>query len=101
MLIDAAGRLRIIDTERIAIGPAGFDLGWTWHRWNMPPRAWERFLAGYRAGGGVEPEAARYWRIVTGLTLARVFWQHIPSRLEAQIVKLQSAGLSGGAEEIP
>jgi thiamine kinase-like enzyme len=88
MLIDTRGRLRIIDTERLAVEPIGFDLAWTWHRWPMSPRSWARFMDGYRSTAPAEPEASAYWRIVTGLTLARVFSQRVPARLDAQLASL-------------
>jgi Ser/Thr protein kinase RdoA (MazF antagonist) len=88
MLIDARRRLRIIDTELITVDPLAFDLGWTWHRWPMSPRGWERFTAGYRSTAPAEPEAEAYWRIATGLTLARVFLQRMPARLDAQLASL-------------
>ena len=34
------------------------------------------------------PDASHYWRIVTGLTLARVFFQRMPARLDAQLARL-------------
>ncbi|MGH7290739.1 MAG: phosphotransferase family protein, partial [Myxococcota bacterium] len=88
MLIDAQRRLRIIDTEQLAVEPAGFDLAWTWHRWPMSARAWEQFMAGYRSTAPPAPDVAHYWRIVTGLTLARVFFQRMPARLDAQLARL-------------
>lgn len=99
MLIDAQRRLRIIDTEQLAVEPAGFDLAWTWHRWPMPAPAWEQFMAGYRSAAPPAPAAVHYWRIVTGLTLARVFFQRMPGRFDAQLARLlDCAGAAAGAE---
>ncbi|MBI3786152.1 MAG: aminoglycoside phosphotransferase family protein [Deltaproteobacteria bacterium] len=88
MLVDAAGRLRIIDTERITFEPVGFELGWTWHRWPMLPPAWERFVDGYGSTAPAAPEAEEYWRLICGLTLSRVFLQRVPARRDAQIARL-------------
>jgi Ser/Thr protein kinase RdoA (MazF antagonist) len=89
MLIDNHGALRIIDTEQLAIDPIGFDLAWTWHRWPMPPESWSQFLSGYRSTAPWKPQAQEYWRIVTGLTLARVFFQRMPARLDVQLGRLR------------
>jgi len=88
MLVDSAGALHIIDTEQLAIEPVDFDLAWTWHRWPMSPAAWARFMVGYRSAAPLKPAAQAYWRIVTGLTLARVFLQRMPDRLDAQLDRL-------------
>ncbi len=88
MLIDPAGRLRIIDTEILGIGPIGLDLAWTWHRWPMSAEAWGRFMAGYRSAAPAAPEALAYWKIAAGLTLVRIFFQRMPSRLDAQLARL-------------
>jgi len=99
MLTDLRGRLRIIDTEQLAFDPIGFDLAWTWHRWPMSPAAWNCFLTGYRVAAPCEPEAETYWRIVTGLTLARVYCQRMPARLPQQLARLLQcvAGADDGA----
>jgi hypothetical protein len=95
MLIDGAGKLRIIDTELIGVAAAGFDLAWTWFRWPMPLAAWQRFLAAYREAT-TAPEAASYWRLVSGLTLGRVYAQRAPERLAAQLDRLRAVVDAGG-----
>lgn len=99
MLIDTQRRLRIIDTEQLAVEPIGFDLAWTWHRWPMSPQAWAQFMAGYRSAMPAVPEAGEYWRIVTGLTLARVFFQRMPARLPAQLASLLRCVAMAAGEE--
>lgn len=101
MLIDTRGRLRIIDTELIAVGPIGVDVAWTWHRWPTSPQSWQRFIAGYRSAAPAEPEVLEYWRIVTGLTLARVFSQRMPARLDAQVASLLRCVTSAAGEDTP
>lgn len=88
MLIDGAARLRIIDTELITVEPIGWDLAWSWHRWPMRADAWADFMAGYASTAPPAAAAPAYWRIVTGLTLARVFLQRMPARLDGQIASL-------------
>jgi hypothetical protein len=98
MLIDRRGRLRIIDTEQLAVEPIGFDIAWTWHRWPMSKQSWARFMAGYRSAAPAEPDALEYWRVATGLTLARVFSQRMPARLDAQLATLLQC-IAGSADE--
>jgi hypothetical protein len=85
MLIDARGRLRIIDNEQLEIAPAAFDLGRTFHRWPMSDETWTRFLRGYRSSALMEPEAIAFWRIVASLETSRVFLQRFPERLDASL----------------
>jgi hypothetical protein len=88
MVIDAGGRLRIIDNEQMHIGPAGFDLGRTYDRWPMTAHAWERFRRGYR-GAADEVEALGFWKIAAALVGARVRLQRSPHRLDAVLSLLR------------
>lgn len=88
MLVDRSGRLRIIDTEQLAVEPVAFDLAWTWHRWPLSAMSWAAFMEAYRGSAGPSPEAQDYWRLITGLTLARVFLQRMPERLDGQVARL-------------
>src|SRR5581483_8901261 len=89
MLVDGGGRLHLIDNEQLEVGPAGFDLGRTFHRWPMSRAAWTRFIAGYRACAPADPGATGFWRIVAALVGARVFLQRIPERLDASLELLR------------
>jgi thiamine kinase-like enzyme len=65
LLVDRAGRLRVIDNEELALGILALDLARVGSRWPMSAPAWRRFLAAYRAAGG-EPAAdaeLRLWQI--------------------------------------
>ena len=73
-LIDREGALVIFDNEWLLHGPAGVDLGRTFHRWPMPAAQRERFLAGYTAVAG-EPSDPGYWALVADLFGARVLCQ--------------------------
>ena len=66
MIVDAAGRLRIIDNERLGIDALGYDVGRTWYRWALPEPAWARFCAAYAARApSREPlETIPFWRLV-------------------------------------
>jgi thiamine kinase-like enzyme len=66
MVIDQAGRLRVVDNERVGIDALGYDLARAWYRWALPCLAWERFLAAYAARIPLtEPiETLGFWSIV-------------------------------------
>jgi hypothetical protein len=89
LLVDARGELRIVDTEVLAIEPIGFDLAWTRHRWVLPTPSHACFSAGYLSAAPCAPEAEAYWQLVTGVLLARVFFQRRPERLLDQLGKLR------------
>jgi len=66
MVIDRAGRLRVVDNEWVGIDALGYDVARTWYRWSLPCRAWERFRAAYAARMPLtEPlETLDFWSIV-------------------------------------
>jgi hypothetical protein len=47
MLVDATGRLRVFDNERVGIDHLGFDLARTWYRWDLPSDGWSAFVQAY------------------------------------------------------
>jgi Ser/Thr protein kinase RdoA (MazF antagonist) len=63
LVVDAAGRLHVIDNEWLCVDAAGVDLGRTWSRWPLADVAWQAFLSGYRSTAPAEPEALRFWLI--------------------------------------
>ena len=91
MLVDGLGRLRVIDNEQLEIGPAGFDLGRTFHRWPMSAAAWAGFVRGYRSSSSPssDPEATGFWRMVAALVGGRVFLERAPERLDATLALLR------------
>lgn len=78
LLVDEAGRLRVIDNEWIDVGAVGFDLSRTRTRWPAANREWLRFRDAYRAArttDGAEAFAGEpFWRIVVALATARIRW---------------------------
>jgi len=72
MILDARGRLRVIDNEWFGARPAGLDVGRTFVRWSMADGAWSRFLRGYRASGSSEPEGLPFWQIAAALWTTRL-----------------------------
>ena len=89
MLIDTAGRLRVIDNEGIALRPAGFDLGRTFQLWPMSLEMRERFHRGYLSALPL-PNGLGFWRTVAVLMNSRIFFKFNPARLEASIALLRS-----------
>lgn len=96
MLIDATGRLRVIDNEQFAISPAGLDLGRTFHLWPMTAGTWRRFDRAYRSSAPAAPAATEFWRLIATLLGARVFLNRSPARLDASLALLRR--LSGSDE---
>jgi hypothetical protein len=66
MVVDRAGRLRVVDNERVGIDALGFDLARTWYRWALPAPAWERLRSAYEARAPfVEPlDTFDFWSVV-------------------------------------
>ncbi len=91
MVIDASGRLHVIDNERIGIDALGFDLGRCWYRWALPPRAWERFRAAYAAGMPFsEPlENLGFWSLVAVVKSAALRARLDPARAQIPLARLR------------
>jgi len=66
MVIDRMGRLRVVDNEWVRIDALGYDLAYTWYRWALPCRAWERFRAAYASRMPVAGplDTLGFWSIV-------------------------------------
>lgn len=66
MVIDGAGRLRVIDNERVCIDALGHDLARAWYRWALDDEAWSWFRDAYLAAGGSRDAVGhqRFWRAV-------------------------------------
>lgn len=52
LVVDAGGRLRVIDNEALELGPFLRDVARVWSRWPLAEPEWARFLSAYRASGG-------------------------------------------------
>jgi Ser/Thr protein kinase RdoA (MazF antagonist) len=102
MLIDTAGRLRVIDNERMAIAPAKFDVARTFDRWPMSEAAWARFCRGYRSAAAVDDlESLGFWKILAVLLGARVRFQYTPARLDAALALLRRFAEGRGLSDPP
>ena len=47
MVIDRAGRLRVVDNERIGLNSICADLARPWYRWALPAPEWDSFCSAY------------------------------------------------------
>ncbi len=93
LVVDEEGRLTVIDNERFTVGAAGFDLGRTHHRWQLPEADWQGLLGAYREAGGIAGEL-EFWLLITNVSLARIYQRASPERLPAMLARL--AERSGG-----
>jgi aminoglycoside phosphotransferase (APT) family kinase protein len=91
MVIDTAGRLRVIDNERMGIGPLGLDFARTWYRWMLPPPDWETFAASYRACMPHDrpPRDFAFWCLVATLNSAALFSRIDSTRARLPIESLR------------
>lgn len=99
MVIDRAGRLRVIDNERLGVGALGFDWARTWYRWALSSEAWERFRAAYVARTPLaEPiDTLGFWGIVAVAKSAALRLRLDPGRAHVPLQRLRRmAGELGG-----
>jgi Ser/Thr protein kinase RdoA (MazF antagonist) len=96
MLIDARGRLRVIDNEWFTIGPPGLDLGRTFTRWPMAEETWRRFHAAYCSAMPADPGALTFWTITTAATSACIRLQKSAERLQIPLALLRRVAAAPG-----
>jgi len=65
LVVDARGRIRVVDNEALHVGPLDLDLARTWSRWALPDAAWRAFLAAYasEASRDVDEAALEIWKL--------------------------------------
>jgi Ser/Thr protein kinase RdoA (MazF antagonist) len=91
MVVDRAGRLRVIDNERVGIDALGFDVARTWYRWALPASAWERLRSTYAAQAPfAEPlETFDFWSVVTIVHSAALRLQKDRTRAHVPLDRLR------------
>jgi aminoglycoside phosphotransferase (APT) family kinase protein len=91
LVVDRAGRLRVIDNERVRLAPLGFDLGRTWYRWSLPPRAWERFWNAYAARSAFRDplDTLPFFRLVAVVKSAALRLRMDPTRAQDPLRRLR------------
>lgn len=68
-----AGRLRVIDNERLGLRPFGYDLARTRYRWGLDQEAWSAFLAAYsRRHPATARRASPFWDVVVATESAMI-----------------------------
>jgi aminoglycoside phosphotransferase (APT) family kinase protein len=91
MVIDAGGRLRVIDNESMAVDAYAYDLARAWYRAAWPPAEWARFEEEYRrrGGPGAAGGAPLFWRIAAVAEGALARWEADPARAHAPLERLR------------
>ena len=91
MVIDARGRLRVIDNESMTVDAFAYDLARAWYRGAWPPAEWARFEDEYRRCGGPGAAAGSplFWRIAAVAEGALARWEADPARAHAPLERLR------------
>ena len=81
LLLDATGRVRVIDNEGVRVGVLDLDLARSWSRWPMADSRWQAFLEAYAAAAGrrVRDEDLTGWKLRTLVVTA---WYRTAFRVE-------------------
>ena len=90
MVIDRAGRLRVVDNERIRLDSFGYDLGRTWYRWALPVRKWDYFSTAYasRMSHMSFPnplESLHFWKIVAAARSTELRLRAYPEKADVSL----------------
>jgi aminoglycoside phosphotransferase (APT) family kinase protein len=90
MVIDRAGRLRVVDNERVRVGPLGFDVARTWYRWALPATAWEHVRSAYAARMPfAEPlDSFGFWAVAAVVRSAALRLRMDPGRARVPLDRL-------------
>jgi hypothetical protein len=91
MVINPAGRLIVVDNDRMGVDALGFDLARTWYRWALPPAAWEHLQAAYAARLPFEEpvQTLPFWRLVAVARAAALRLRTCPARAGAAVDALR------------
>lgn len=90
MVLDNAGRLFVVDNERIGLNALGFDLARSWYRWALPEPSWEHFCSIYaKSLPFSEPlDTLRFWKFVAVVRAAALRMRVYPERAAGPIAVL-------------
>jgi Ser/Thr protein kinase RdoA (MazF antagonist) len=95
MVVDAAGRLHVIDNEWFTIDAAGLDLGRTLYRWPMSEAGRCTFLASYRDACACDPGPLDFWHLVAVLWSAGARLDHRPEQRAIPLAAARALAESG------
>jgi hypothetical protein len=103
MVVDRAGRLRVVDNEHVGIDALGFDVARTWYRWALPAPAWERLRSIYAARAPfAEPlETFDFWSVVTIVHSAALRLQKDRPRARVPLDRLRRMAADMGDRRTP
>jgi Ser/Thr protein kinase RdoA (MazF antagonist) len=103
MVVDRAGRLRVVDNERVGIDALGFDVARTWYRWALPAPAWERLRSTYavRAPFAEPLETFDFWSVVTIVHSAALRLQKDRTRAHVPLDRLRRMAAEVGDRRTP
>jgi hypothetical protein len=87
MVIDRAGKLLVVDNERIRLDSLGYDLGRTWYRWALPAREWDYFCIAYasRVPFPNPLNSLRFWKIVAAARSAELRLRAYPEKADVPL----------------
>jgi aminoglycoside phosphotransferase (APT) family kinase protein len=79
LVVDARGRIRVVDNEALQVGFLGLDLARVWSRWPLPEPTWQGFLSSYRrwGAGPADDEALLVWKL---RILVKSAWYRVARR---------------------
>ena len=103
MVVDRAGRLRVVDNERVGVDALGFDVARTWYRWALPAPAWERLRSTYAARAPfTEPlETFDFWSVVAVVHSAAIRLRKDRARAHVPLDRLRRMAATIGDRQTP
>jgi len=91
MVMDRAGRLRVVDNDRIRLDSLSFDLARTWYRWALTAPQWDAFCLAYTSRLPFpQPESLHFWKIVAAIQSAELRWHAYPEGAEVALRYLRA-----------
>jgi thiamine kinase-like enzyme len=87
MVIDRAGRLRVVDNDRMRLDLLGYDLGRTWCRWSLPAPEWDSFCLAYTSRQPFPNPlgSLHFWKIVAAARSAELRMRLYPERIDVPL----------------
>ncbi|MGD0946471.1 MAG: aminoglycoside phosphotransferase family protein [Candidatus Binatia bacterium] len=103
VVVDRAGRLHVVDNERVGIDALGFDVARSWYRWALPAPAWERLRSTYAARAPfTEPlDTFDFWSIVAVVHSAALRVQKDRTRAYVPLDRLRRMAADLGDRRAP
>jgi thiamine kinase-like enzyme len=98
MVIDRAGRLRVVDNERIGLNSLCLDFARTWYRWALPAPEWDTFRIAYtsRLPYPDPPESFHFWKVETITKSAELRLRAYPEKANEPLSYLKALAAEDG-----